>query len=164
MKIIFRSLSRWVGVVVLLAAGTAGADAPPGRYTVTADTVVDNYTQLTWQRVFSPTTLSWDDAVQYCVSSNVGGFTDWRLPSVKELTTLIDPNMLGTGLAAIDGSAFPLTPAEGFWSSTVYGSNDPFDPGFDSTYFLVDFDGGQSTWYVGNQEVHPENRVRCVRP
>ncbi len=75
-------------------------------------TVYDNVTGLTWQR--SPDTnndgfltfsdkLTWAQAQDYPVSlnaANYGGFNDWRLPTIKELYSLIkfngtDPNPTG---------------------------------------------------------------------
>ncbi|MBH1988473.1 MAG: DUF1566 domain-containing protein [Myxococcaceae bacterium] len=43
------------------------------------------------------------------------GDGSWRLPSVKELRTLVD---VTTSNPSIDIYAFPNTPASWFWSST----------------------------------------------
>ena len=44
---------------------------------------------LTWQ-VTSPTGYHyWDEAKSYCNSLSLGGHSDWRLPSIGELRTLI---------------------------------------------------------------------------
>ena len=76
----------------------------PPSYTLSSDglTVHDNNTGLTWQR--SPDTdgdgsltrrdkLTWGQAQQRPAALNAakfGGFADWRLPSIKELYSLID--------------------------------------------------------------------------
>ena len=81
---------------------------PPQRYVLTATEVFDAKTGLTWQRQFDPSGRAWAGAKSFCT----GGF---RLPSVKELFTIVD----GTReLPAIDLNVFPGTPGEIFWSST----------------------------------------------
>ena len=79
------------------------AGAQPS-YTLSSDglTVLDNVTALTWQQ--SPDTdgdgdidasdkLTWTEAQAYPATLNAesfGGYTDWRLPTIKELHSLID--------------------------------------------------------------------------
>ncbi|MBD3160909.1 MAG: DUF1566 domain-containing protein [Candidatus Latescibacteria bacterium] len=79
-------------------------DGNPPSYSPSDDglTVYDRVTGLTWQR--SPDTngdgeidagdkLTWDEARVYPATLNeqgFGGFTDWRLPTIKELYSLID--------------------------------------------------------------------------
>jgi hypothetical protein len=53
---------------------------------------------------------------------------------------------------AIDGTAFPNTPSEVFWSSTPWA-------GSSSSAWGVDFSYG----YAGNGDVGYSYRVRCVR-
>ena len=73
-------------------------------YTKSADglTVTDNVTGLVWQQ--TPDTngdgvidvadkMTWDEAQKYPATLNAkkfGGFDDWRLPTIKELYSLID--------------------------------------------------------------------------
>jgi len=69
-------------------------------YTNNGDgTVTDNNTNLTWQQ--SPDTnsdgtinaddkLSQSDALSYCASLTLGGYSDWRLPDIKTLYSLMD--------------------------------------------------------------------------
>ena len=37
----------------------------------------------------APNRMNWDDAVNYCKNLNEGGYSDWRLPNIDELRTLI---------------------------------------------------------------------------
>jgi Protein of unknown function (DUF1566) len=107
-----------VAIAWLALTKTADANAPAGRYTISAGTVYDTKTKLTWQQSVPTTTYVWADAKAYCSSAAVGaalGGTGWRLPTIKELQSLIDY----TQSSAIDQTAFPGTPAGGlFWSST----------------------------------------------
>ena len=48
----------------------------------------DSTSGLTWSAK-SPTGMYWDSAVTYCKNNTEGGYTDWRLPDIDELRTLI---------------------------------------------------------------------------
>jgi len=90
--------------------GEAFADpavAPPNQYTaISADEVQDNYTGLIWQRTGNSSGLiTWDQAVAYCSSLTIGG-NAWRLPSVRELATLVDEAQVAP---AINRTMFPST-------------------------------------------------------
>jgi hypothetical protein len=98
------------------------ADAPAGRYTYTSTsvTVYDTKTKLTWQRAVAPTQYAQADAKTYCGSTATAtalGGTGWRVPTEKELQSLIDFSKL-TG-PFIDLNAFPGTPADRIWSATA---------------------------------------------
>jgi hypothetical protein len=99
---------------------------PPGdHYTIGSSDVVDNYTGLVWQRddsqALSLQPISSQDAIVYCQTLGLNGQT-WRLPSVKELATLIDETRLGQGLPLVDPSAFAHAAASDYWSSTTVDS------------------------------------------
>ena len=64
------------------------AGASP-TYTVTDDLVRDDLTGLVWQRA-QIDGMAWSDAEAYCGALDLGGRTDWRVPSTKELYSLID--------------------------------------------------------------------------
>jgi len=55
-----------------------------------ADVCTDPVTGLSWQRVPSATTFSWQNAINYCSIETTGGFSDWRQPTVGELRTMIN--------------------------------------------------------------------------
>ncbi len=88
--------------------------------------VLDNATSLAWQGCekaktgstcaagsWAPTT--WALALSYCEDLDWGGHTDWRLPNLKELMTIV----ADYGAAnAIDPQAFPGSVGGGHWSST----------------------------------------------
>src|SRR5690242_21632351 len=109
-------------MVATLLVPLAVANAPAGRYSYTAASAVaiDTKTNLTWQRVAATTVMPWDAAKTYCAStdlSSVLGGSGWRLPTVKELQTLVDYSLLTGPL--IDPDAFPLTANDFFWSATI---------------------------------------------
>ena len=86
-------------------------------------TVLDTRTGLTWQRSvgpsFSSASYDWAEAGAACRALALDG-AGWRLPSVKELQTLLD---LTRQNPALDPEAFPGAPSNEFWTSTpVTGS------------------------------------------
>lgn len=61
----------------------------------------------------------WSDA--QVVSDGLAGYTDWRVPTRKELETIVDYTVDGP---ALNQTVFPTTPAYGFWAighSSSYG-------------------------------------------
>lgn len=86
-----------------------------------AGTVSDPLTGLMWQEPVTSSTYTWEEALEYCESLTLGGYSDWRLPDIVELQTLIDHSQYYPALRSL----FTLPPddPEGyrpFWSSTTY--------------------------------------------
>lgn len=139
------------GVTLALAASwvTHGrANAPDGQYVLTDDTVYDTKTLLTWQRIYAAGEYDWSNAQKVCTDLNLNG-TGWRLPSMKELLTIIDETRT---MPAIDPTAFPGTISKPFWTST------PSAEQVDSAW-IVYFDQGHA-FATGTTVM---NHVRCVR-
>jgi len=77
---------------------------------VGADTVVDSMTGLEWQRsALDPTGVTWKAALAYCEGLTHASRTDWRLPSIKELATIVDES--DASAPAIDESSFRTSSA-----------------------------------------------------
>jgi hypothetical protein len=130
--------------------GAAAVPNTAGLYALTTDTVLDAQTQLTWQRAFV-TGKTWLQALDACNTLADGG-TPWRLPTVKELSTLVHEFLPSS--VAIDTTAFPSTPAERFWSST------PSELSFGNpTAFAIDFTTGTYAVVVASNALD----VRCVK-
>jgi hypothetical protein len=130
---------------------SARAAAPPGRYTVNTDTVVDTATGLTWQRAAASGAYAWDAARSYCAGLSLGGIAagGWRLPRKLELESIVD---FGSYNPAIDPTAFPNTPVNIFWSSSPV----VFIGGF---AWHVDFNYGSSNYDSMSNNGYS---VRCV--
>jgi hypothetical protein len=64
-----------------------GAVWPSQRFTVSGDCVTDALTGLTWTKSFGGD-ATWQEALDYANGSTTCGYTDWRLPNVKELRSL----------------------------------------------------------------------------
>jgi len=118
------------------------------RYTRASNSVTDELTHLMWQDDATPETMAWSDAQSYCSNLSLDGYTDWRLPTRKELVGLSD---YGRYSPAID-PIFQNTISNIYWSSTTYASNT-------SLAWIVDFYNG----YQVNNVKTSNNYVRCVR-
>ena len=120
-------------------------------YTDNGDgTITDNITGLMWQQ--SPDTdgdgdidaddkLTYDQAVAGAGTLSIGGYTDWRLPTIKELYSLIDFN-------GVDPSGYEGTDTSGLvpFMDTAY-----FDFGYGDTSAgerIIDAQYASITQYV----------------
>jgi hypothetical protein len=127
--------------------GRVGAAAV--HYEIGVETVRDTGTGLVWQRGISAGTLDFQAATDMCAALELRGPGTWRLPSLQELATLVDDTRAHP---AIDPKAFPDTPAEPFWSGSLFA-------GSQTRAWYVHFEEG-SALYEGTSTLH---RVRCVR-
>ncbi|MBK1640402.1 hypothetical protein CKO12_00585 [Chromatium okenii] len=64
------------------------------------------------------TVMTWEQALVTASNSNLANYSDWRLPNIKELQTLIEYER--DGAAKLNSNYFPNTPATAIWSSTPF--------------------------------------------
>ena len=83
-------------------------------------TVTDNITGLMWAQDTAVTTMTWQQALSWCENLTLAGYDDWRLPTRKELKSIVDENAFNP---AIDTSYFPDTSPSFYWSSTAVVCN-----------------------------------------
>jgi hypothetical protein len=124
------------------------ADLKVSAYSLAGDSARDKYTGLTWQRGVEHDTYAWQDANSFCSRLDVNG-GGWRLPSLRELLTLVD---VARFEPSIDESTFPATPSELFWSSSP-----SLAPA--GTAWGVNFTRGSSAAASVGTKAH----VRCTR-
>jgi len=113
--------------------------------------ILDFNTGFEWQDNYSDNSnnikeSTWSNAIKYCQELNLGNKSDWRLPSRKELLTIVDKNR---NRPAID-STFRKT------SSNFYWSIDRFEGKY---VWGIDFFYGSKGRYDENNEF----LIRCVR-
>lgn len=92
-------------------------------YTDNGDgTVTDNNTGLMWQQTPPSDKMTYDEALAYVESLEIGGYTDWRLPTIKESFSIA---MLGGSLDAQDiTNAVPYIDTDYF--DFFYDENRPY--------------------------------------
>lgn len=61
--------------------------------------------------------LTWPDALSAAEQVRFADYADWRLPTLRELSSIIDQSCRSP---AINLQAFPDTPTSWYWSSTRY--------------------------------------------
>ena len=89
---------------------------------------------------------SWNELVQGSNTDNLCGFYDWRVPTVAELSSIVNK---GTSNPAIDTNYFPNTVINYFWSSSPLAVN--------SSYAWC------IAFYYGNVYVNLRDNVNHVR-
>lgn len=110
--------------------------------------VTDTETGLMWQQS-TASARTWENAISYCESLSLAGYSDWRLPDRNELQSLVDYTRYHP---AIDETFFPDTESSYYWSSTTYAPNTDYAWG-------VNFYNG----YVGSDDKSNTGYVRAVR-
>ncbi|MBT4286817.1 MAG: DUF1566 domain-containing protein [Deltaproteobacteria bacterium] len=111
-------------------------------------TLKDQATGLTWQSGENDTSkMKYDWAKSYCESIQIAGKNGWRLPTVKELLTLIDYKKVDPATSLEFETIYPSY----YWSSEVTAS-------YDQRIWAVNFKNGAVSPYKRNYSTH----VRCV--
>jgi len=130
----------------------------PMSYTDNGDgTVTDNVTGLVWAQDQSDRGMDWDEAKTYCSNLTLGGFDDWRLPSLKELWSIRD---FSTGWPYVDTYYFHLVSEDGgeqreqhTWSSNDYLVDTP--EAMRGVHFIVNDWTGHIKALDGRRYVRP---------
>lgn len=110
-------------------------------------TVTDTDTGLTWQAA-PASAMNWNAALTYADSLNLAGYSDWRLPNMKELQSLVTLPQTkaltsATALACVNRILFPTMTAAAHWTSSTLRSANP------TSAWLVEF-GVNSTVPAAN--------------
>ena len=107
----------------------------PTAATPAGEAVLDKYTGLVWEQSPGPSSSTWPAALAQCITLTVGDQRGWRLPSVHELATLLDPtNPTGNPDLPV-GAPFSNVESAAHWSATTFA----FDP---TEAWIVGFGAG----------------------
>jgi hypothetical protein len=88
------------------------------------EAVLDKETGLVWAKAPDSLLLrTWDQADSYCASLNLGGRMGWRLPTVAELSSLIDITNPGSPKLPVGQNMFQNVQSDFYWSSSTYAVN-----------------------------------------
>lgn len=136
---------------------------PDSRFTVTGDgTVKDKQTGLIWMRcvlgqtldgticIGNAATYTWQQALQAADQYSFIGNSDWRVPNVKELASIVEEACYEP---AINQVVFPATPFGWSWTSSPDVNNNDYA-------WLVSFGNGYSNGSGNNSR---NFYVRLVR-
>lgn len=153
-----------------------GGAAP--SYRETDGIVIDEVTGLMWQQGHNARRLGWRDAGAACSRLRLGGFDDWRLPSIRELFSIADfRGAVGIrpyldarfrieepDASILRGDPFAATHRTEMmgqtWSATIYQGNHWDRPGLEAAFFMNFLDG-----HIKQAPIDGRSQLfyRCVR-
>ncbi len=116
---------------------------------------IDNATGLMWASEGNDKGCNdagaenWDDAIDYANALTFAGYSDWRIPNILELLTVID--FAASGPMEWDGF-FAYSTSENHWTSTSWGMNV-------AKAFVINFDTEDITQQAKSIPAY----LRCVR-
>ncbi len=126
-------------------------------------TIIDNATELVWQKGDSQKAMNWQEALAYAGEMNAQnylGHSDWRVPNAKELQSIVDytRSPLSSASAAIDPlfEVSEIVDEAGekdypfYWSSTTH-ENSGTSAGSAGIYLSF----GRSLGNMSNMEMMP---------
>jgi hypothetical protein len=148
-----------------ICKSTIPASTPDSQLIDNGDgTITDSKTNLMWKKCLegvtgdncennSPTMLTWQKAQEHFETVNEGdgfaGYTDWRLPRIEELRTLVEQQCYKP---AINATRFPNTPSTFVWAKSLYAGHSDYA-------WYVNFGNGSS--YADVRSVN--SAIRLVR-
>jgi hypothetical protein len=126
-------------------------------------TITDNATGLMWMQNDNGSGILWENALSYAENFSYAGYSDWRLPDVKELQSILDytRSPATTNSAAINPlfNCTQITNEAGaadypfYMSSTTFCSQAPTN-GTDACYLSFGRAMGYMSVYGGWVDVH----------
>jgi len=138
---------RWLLGLIVFVHTTLVAE-----FTKNGDVVTDSISGLMWQDISgttNSTTRTHADAITYCEGATTGGYSDWRLPNIYELQSIVD---ITKSTAPTIYATFQYTASDFYWSSTTYASTT-------SNAWRVYFNNGSTNYGTKTDSYY----ARCVR-
>jgi hypothetical protein len=134
-------------VGLLLLALPAVGYASDGTWT-------DPATGLTWARQDNGTDVHWRQASNYCADLGLGGYSNWRLPTIEEIATVYDAGEVSTcGLSECNIKVGITLSAPVAWSSSAGKAS--------SEAWVFGFSNGSPVSLI--RTVSISKRALCVR-
>jgi hypothetical protein len=162
MRTTFCTVIALITFVVFTSSAYSGHQDPPwdhqingpARFRVLSDfngeAVLDRETGLVWEQSPSTTTRTWFAAHSHCNVETVGNRRGWRLPTIQELASLVDPSQSEPALPS--RHPFSNVQPSFTWSATTNASNT------NNAWFVQFVNGG-----LGNAAKTFTFFVWCVR-
>lgn len=114
--------------------------------------VLDRETGLVWEQSPSTRLFNWLNAQFHCNTLSLGSRKGWRLPTLQELASLVDPSVPAPGPTLPAGHPFSSVQSSVYWSATTNATNA-------SNAWDVNFNNGD----VNTNNKTNTNFVWCVR-
>lgn len=120
-------------------------------YTDNGDgTVTDTITNFMWQQSDDDASRDYQTAVDYCQNLTLGGYADWRLPHIKEYSTIF---YRFTNASVLDPTVFAGLETS-YWSKTEF----PTDSSLAMRWYIYGYFPR-----ILSQDKGEANYVRCIR-
>ena len=125
------------------------------------EAVLDRETGLVWERTPAGSISDWFVANALCLFKTTGGRMGWQLPTIQQLSSLIDPSVPAPGPRLPAGHPFLDADGPAYWSSTSQAPSG-------AAAWIMDFSSGfpsginkgtnfRSAWCVrGGQSADPQ--------
>jgi hypothetical protein len=115
---------------------------------LTDGTVYDSLTNLIWQKTPYADTLTWEQALTYADTLTQAGYSDWRLPNIKELQSIQDNTAINP---ALNTNYFNVFGRKKFWSATTLSNRTTSAWYFDTQFGITTYQTKTSrlnTWVL----------------
>ena len=114
------------------------------------NTVIDNKRDLMWQDNLDAKTYNtnWVSAIKYCKNLTLNKYTNWRLPHIDELLSIVDKSRYNPAIYPAFKNVAPLY----YWSISTYKPSE-------INAWGADFGSGNDGAYHKTHSIY----VRCVR-
>jgi hypothetical protein len=112
----------------------------------------DPATGLMWTKQDNGSDVNWNQANAYCANMRLGGYTDWRLPTIDELQDIYDPSVDVTveGIVHVKGKI--RLSAKWEWSSSLKNAGE--------AWFFYFVGGGRGSNLINDHSYG--NHALCV--
>ena len=107
--------------------------------------LINGVSKLQWQDDTVGSLVNWMGAISECKDLNLAGYSDWRLPNINELKSIIDRTKVNSMIVGVI--------YYGYWSATTYKGNS-------NSAWSVNFNGIGNMGYGSKSG---KGYVRCVR-
>ena len=98
--------------------------------------VLDRETGLVWEQSPGTTTfIDWSHATDHCSQVTTGNRLGWRVPTISELASLVDPSIPFPG-PTVPSGIFSNVQANSYWTATTWNA-------FSGSAWYVDFSEGR---------------------
>lgn len=119
-----------------------------GPYTVGNNTVIDQGTGLEWQKSDTAAKDTWENGLAFCEQLSLHSKTDWRLPNIRELKSLVEYDKYYPAVEPSIPCRISI-----YWSSTSVMGNPS------TKAWSVFFGNGDDIWKKKTEKF----AIRCVR-